>query len=149
MAHNMTTINTRRPAYRDGIELRTEGEIFTAPGGEIVEILYDSRGRKSYFVELPGAVACAHGDSVVEAILEAREKLGISEPLSNAEKLEYRAENFRFSVSLFKRLTKACRSGIKTWLDERGLDADVTMTIRQLKDAGGGKWADALERSLQ
>ncbi len=145
----MTANKNLIPAYRDGIELWSEGETFTAPGGEIVEILYDSHGRKSYFVELPGVPACAHGDSVVEAIDAAREKLGISEPLSNAEKLEYRAEHFRFSVSLFKRLTRACRSGVKAWLDERGLDDTCTMTIREFRDAGGGQWADALERSLQ
>jgi len=145
----MTANKNRIPAYRDGLNSWTEGENFSAPGGEIVEILYDAAGKKSYFVELPGVPACAHGDSVVEAIDAAREKLGQSQPLTAEEKLEYRAEHFRFSVSLFKRLTRACRSGVKTWLDERGLDDTCTMTIREFRDAGGGQWADALGRKLE
>jgi predicted RNase H-like HicB family nuclease len=141
----------RRKAYRDGVESWTEGEIFTAPGGEIVEILYDaeSGGQKSFFVELPGIPACAHGDGVDEAISAAREKIEGLTPLTPEEKKEYRAENYKFSVSLFRRLTRACPHGTKAWLKERGLTRAATMTIAEFRKAGGGQWANALEKSLQ
>lgn len=141
----------RKPAYRDGLDLWTEGESFTAPGGEIVEVLYDAKtgGKKSYFVELPGIPACAHGSTIEDAINDAREKRKDLTPLTEEEKKEYRAENFRFSVELFRRITKACQTGIQLWLDERGLDKTVTMTLREFREAGGGVWADALENKLK
>lgn len=141
----------RYPAFRDGVEMWTEGDTFTAPGGEIVEVLYEKKtgGEKSYFVELPGIPTCAHGDSVTEAIDAAREKQAESKPLTDEDKEKYRAENFKFSVSLFIRITKACRSGAKAWLKERGLDSSVTMTLKDFRKAGGGQWADELARRIK
>lgn len=146
----MTKEIKRHPAYRDGLYAWTEGEVFTAPGGEVVEVLYRSEygADKFYFIELPGIPACAHGDSIEEAIDEAREKRGDLEPLTDEQRAEYRAENFRFSVSLFRRITKACRSGTNEWLKQRGLSSDVTMTLKEFRDAGGGSWADELERRI-
>ena len=141
----------RRPAYRDGVKMWTEGEVFTAPGGEIVEILYTKElgGERKYFAELTGIPACAHGDSIEEAIADARSKREDLTPLTDAERAEYTAENFRFSVSLLRRITRACRSGTQAWLKERGLGSDVTMTIKEFREAGGGQWADELESRLK
>lgn len=141
----------RKPAYRDGLESWTEGEVFTAPGGEVVEILYtqEKGGKKFYFVELPGKPACAHGDTIEEAIEEAWAKRKENEPLTEEEKKEYGQKNFKFSVPLFKRLTKACSAGVREWLEERGLDSSVKMTIAQFRKAGGGEWADKLEDALK
>ena len=147
----MTKQRDRLPAYRDGVEMWTEGEVFTAPGGEVIEILYSAErgGEKAYFAELPGIPACGHGDSVEEAINEARAKREDLTPLTDEEKATYNAENYRFSVSLFRRLTRACRHGTQRWLKERGLAGAVTMTLAEFRKAGGGQWADALERSLK
>lgn len=149
----MSETVTRRPAYRDGVEMWTEGEVFTAPGGEIVEILYSARtrgeGEKAFFVELPGIPACAHGATVEEAITEARAKRTDLTPLTDAEKAEYRTENYRFSVSLFRRITRACPHGTRAWLKERGLTSTVTMTLAEFRAAGGGQWADTLEQRLR
>lgn len=141
----------RYQAYRDELQLWSNGEIFTAPGGEVVEVLYSQQtgGEKSYFVELPGIPACAHGSTIEEAINDAREKRQDLTPLSDAEKLEYRAENYKFSVALFRRLTRACRHGISLWLSSRGLDKSVTMTLGEFRRAGGGVWADKLESSIK
>lgn len=141
----------RYPAYRDGIESWTEGEVFTGPGGEVVEVLYDAAvgGEKSYFVELPGIPACAHGETVEEAIDAAREKREDLSPLTDEQKREYRADNFKFSVALFRRITRACPHGTRAWLKERGLKSDVVMTLAEFRAAGGGSWADALEQRLK
>ena len=141
----------RKEAYRDGLKAWTNGEVFTAPGGEIVEVLYTERegGKKLYFVELPGIPTCAHGNTIEEAIDEARAKREENTPLTAEQKKEYAAENFKFSVSLFRRLTKACNAGINQWLEEQGLDRTVTMTIAEFRKAGGGQWADTLENSLR
>lgn len=141
----------RKPAYRDGLESWTEGEVFTTPAGEVVEVLYTKPegGKKLYFVELPGAPACAHGDSLEEAIEEAKAKQYESAPLTEEEKQKYRAEGFKFSVPLFKRITRACSAGVRDWLEERGLDTSVKMTLPEFRKAGGGQWADALEEALR
>lgn len=141
----------RKLAYRDGIEMWTEGQVFFGPHNEVIEVLYTAKegGKKKFFVELPGIPACAHGDSIEEAIEEAKEKRGELEPITEEQKEEYCAENFKFSVSLFRKLTKACRSGIQHWLDERNLDSSVKMTIREFRAAGGGVWADKLEEAIE
>lgn len=143
--------NKRYLEERDGVEMWTEGEVFTAPGGEIVEVLYETESstEKKYFVELSGTPACAHGDTVLEAIDDAMDKRGEREPLSEDEKKEYRADNYKFSARLFMKLTRACKSGTRAWLKERGLPADVTMTIAEFRKAGGRQWADALEESIK
>jgi len=137
----------RKIAYRDGIEMWTEGEVFEAPGGEVIEVLYTKQvgGRKVFFAELQGEPACAHGETVEEAIEEALLKRDGSKPLTEEEKKKYSAENFKFSPSLFKRITGACNAGVNAWLEERGLDRSVKMTIQEFKDAGGGAWAKKLE----
>jgi len=145
-------MNKLKSEYRDGITLWSAGETFTAPGGEVVEVFYendDGSGKKTFFVELSGITACAHGDTLIDAIDDAREKRGEIEPLTDDERLEYRAENYRFSVALFRRITRACRSGTKQWLEQRGLKRDVTMTLAEFRDVGGGIWADELEKRLQ
>ena len=139
-----------KPAYRDGLDLWTKGEWFTAPGGEIVEVLYTKKtgGEKKFFVELPGLPACAHGDTGEEAIDDARAKQEEGKPLTDEEKEKYRAENYKFTLSLFRRITRACRSGCDEWLKARGLDRKVTMTLSEFRKAGGGVWADKLEELI-
>lgn len=139
----------RKKAYRDGIEMYTRGETFTAPNGEIVEVLYDKADKKSYFVELTGAPACAHGSTVEEAIEEAKWKLKKDEPLTEDEKKEYRDPEFKFSVPIFRRITKACQFGIDEWLEERNLDKSVRMTLKELRAAGGAQWADTLAKEIE
>lgn len=140
----------RYPAYRDGVAMWTEGEVLTAPDGEIVEILYpeETTDKVCYFVELPGVPACAHGDTLQEAIDAAREKRDGQKPLTEEEKKKYRVENFKFSVALFRRITGACNAGIRSWLKERNLDSSLTMTLKEFKEAGGGEWANKLESKL-
>ena len=140
----------RYPAYRDGVEMWTEGVFFTSPGGETVEVLYLAKDGedKSYFVELSGRPACAHGKTVEEAIDAAREKREGTKPLSDEEKERYKAKNYKFSVSLFRRITGACPHGTREWLSKRGLKATTTMTIEEFRTAGGGQWADTLEKAL-
>lgn len=138
-----------KPAFRDGVWMHTRGEVFEAPGGEIVEVLYDDDGQKVFFVELQGAPACAHGDTVEDAILAAREKRGEKIELSDEEKQKYNAEDYKFSVSLFRRLTRACDRGTKAWLKNRGLNLDVKMTIKEFRKHGDGGWADELENALK
>lgn len=140
--------NKRYPAYRDGLDAWTDGEVFTAPGGEVIEVLYRDDGTRFYFAELPGTPACAHGDTVDEAIEDAREKRGETEPLTDEQKSEYQAENYRFTVRLFRKLTRACKSGCDEWLKQRGLERTVTMTIKEFREAGGGHWADVLEKKI-
>ena len=146
----MTKNKERRPAYRDGVELWTEGDVFTAPGGEVVEVLFASKtgGEKSFFVELPGTPACAHGETVEEAIDSAREKRDGAKPLTDEEKAQYRTENYSFSVALFRRITGACPHGTREWLRQRGLTASATMTLKEFRAAGGGQWADTLADRL-
>ena len=136
----------RHAAYRDGVGMWTEGDAFTGPGGEVVEVLFDAKtgGEKSFFVELPGRPACAHGATVEEAIDAAREKREGARPLTDDEKKEYRLENYKFSVALFRRITGACPHGARAWLKERGLTASATMTLSEFRSAGGGQWADTL-----
>lgn len=136
------------PAYRDGVLLYTKGEVFYS-GDAVIEVLYDKKGKKMFFAELTGAPASGHGETVEEAIDAAREKRGETEPLTDEQKQEYRAENYRFTVRLFRKLTKACRAGCEAWLAERGLKADVTMTLAEFRKAGGGVWADKLESVLK
>ena len=147
----MAEAKTKRvPAFRDGVEMWTEHEVFTGPGGEVVEVLYDQEegGTKSFFVELVGIPACAHGGTVEEAIDEARAKREDLTPLTDEEKKNYRAENFKFSVSLFRRITRACPHGTRAWLKQRGLKTNVQMTLAEFRAAGGGQWADTLEQRL-
>lgn len=141
----------RYPAYRDGLESWTEGETFEGPGGEIVEVLYSKEmgGKKLFFVELPGIPACAHGDTLEEAIDEARAERRDLTPLTDEEKKQYSAENFKFNVALFRRITRACRAGVQQWLDERGIDKNVSMTLKEFRSAGGGEWANRLEEALK
>ena len=141
----------RKPAYRDGLDAWTEGESYTTEHGEIVEVLYrkETGGDKLYFVELPGVPACAHGTTVEQAISDARAKQLESTPLTEKEKKEYSKEDYRFSVSLFKRITGACTTGVDAWLEERSLDSDVTMTLEEFRASGGGQWADTLEEKLR
>ena len=136
-------------AYRDGLQLWTKGEVFTGPDGEVVEVLYDEQDEKMFFVELPGIPACAHGTTVEEAIDEAREKQEGTKPLSEEEKEQYATENFKFTVRLFRRITKACNAGIDQWLKERDLDRTVQMTLKEFRKAGGGQWADLLEQRIK
>ena len=145
------SMNKRYPAYRDGLEAWTEGDIFTAPGGEVIEVLFteEAGGEKLFFAELPGVPACAHGDTIEEAIEEAKEKRGEIEPLTDEEKEKYRAEDFKFSVRLFRKLTRACRAGCDEWLKQRGLDHSATMTLADFRSAGGGHWADVLEEKVR
>lgn len=139
----------KKEAYRDGIKMWTKGEVFYGLQEETIEVLYTDDGEKKFFVELSGIPACAHGDTIEDAILDAKEKRGEFEPLTDEQRKEYSAKNFRFTVSLFRRLTKACRSGIKEWLNQRHLDDSVTMTLKEFREAGGGEWADRLEESLK
>jgi len=141
--------NNLYPAYRDGLEMWTRGEVFTAPGGEVIEILYDKDGNsKTYFAELLGVPGCAHGKTVLEAIEEAKFKRD-GYTLTEDEKKKYSKENYKFSVLLFRRITLACREGIDLWLNERGLDWTVEMTIPELHKAGGGAWARILEEKVR
>ena len=146
----MSKKKIRHVAYRDGVEMWTEGDFFIAPGGEVVEVLYSAKegGDKSYFVELPGRPACAHGETVEEAIDAAREKRDGARPLSDEEKKQYKADNYRFSVSLFRRITGACPHGTREWLKQRGLTTSTTMTLAEFRTAGGGQWADTLEKAV-
>lgn len=147
----METSRDRKPAYRDGVDAWTENEVFEGPGGEIIEVLYKERtgGKKLFFVELQGIPACAHGDTIEEAIEDAREKRDGTKPLTEEEKKRYQSDNFKFSVRLFRKLTRACRAGCDDWLSERGLDSSTKMTLREFRKAGGGIWADKLEEVLQ
>ena len=140
----------RFKAYRDGVDLWSEGVSFTAPGGEVVEVLYtkEKGGEQGFFVELPGTPACAHGDTLEEAIDAAREKRDGTKPLSEEEKSAYKLENYKFTLALFKRITGACASGARAWLAERKLPPSVTMTLSEFRAAGGGQWADILEAKL-
>jgi hypothetical protein len=140
-----------KKVYRDGLYSFSKGEVFEAPGGEIVEVLYkeEDDSTRFYFVELPGVVACSHGETIEEAIEDAREKRGEKQTLTEEQKAQYQAENYRFSVRLFRKLTKACRSGCVEWLNERGLDMNTTMTLKEFREAGGGQWADTLEEAIK
>ncbi len=140
-----------KKAFRDGLELWFNGESFITPDGIVVEIFYASEngGQKTFFVELPGAPTCAHGATLEEAIEAAREKRGEVEPLSAEELAQYRAEHFKFNVRIFRKLTRACASGVQHWLNQRGLDLSATMTLREIRDAGAGEWADKLEEVIE
>jgi hypothetical protein len=139
----------RKAAYRDGIALFTEGEAVEGPNGEIIEILYNKQGKKSFFVELPGIPACAHGETIEEAIEDAIEKRDGEKPITDEEKQKYQAKDFKFSVRIFRKLTRACRSGVDEWLKQRGLDHSVKMTLEELRQAGGGPWAEKLENAVR
>jgi len=138
-----------KKAYRDGIDLFTKGEVFESPGGEIIEVLYTENGEKRFFVELQGEPACAHGVTIEEAIEDAVEKRDGEKPISQEEKEKYKSEDFKFSVRLFRKLTRACRSGCEDWLKERGLDFTAKMTIREFREKGGGFWAEKLEDAIK
>ena len=136
------------PAYRDGLLLYTRGEVFLA-GDAVIEVLYNKAGKtKTFFAELLGTPACSHGSTVEEAVKAAREKRGETEPITENEKKKYRKANYRFTVRLFRKLTRACKTGCDAWLAERGLKPDVTMTLKEFREAGGGVWADRVEEAI-
>lgn len=136
----------RREAYRDGLLFYSESEVFKNKNA-IVEVLYTNDNKKIYFVEIIGTTLCAHGYTIDEAIENALDK-NILSSVSKNEKLIYQNPNFKFNVLLFRRLTKACKTGINEWLSQRGLSKDIEMTLAEFEKNGGGYWADLLKKAI-
>lgn len=143
-------MSKRRAAYRDGVDSFTEGELIDTPEA-LIEVLYKKeKGEdKFFFAELKGTVFCAHGDTIEEAIEDAKEKQGLKREFTEEEKENFKNYEYKYSVSLFRKITGACRKGISDWLNERNLDKNVLMTIKEFREAGGGQWADTLEEKVK
>jgi len=141
----------RYKTYRDGLESWTDGEIIEGPENSTVEILYpnETSVKKIYFIELCGEPGCAHGETIQDAYNEAKNKRDFNKPLTEKEKKKYRAKDFKFNASLFRRITKACRAGINEWLDQKSLDHETEMTLDEIKNAGAKHWAAILEKAIK
>ena len=104
---------------------------------------------KKYFVELSGIPSCAHGDTIEEAIEEAIEKRDGIKPITDEERKKYSASDFKFNVRIFRRLTKACKTGVNEWLRHKNLDPSVMMTIDEIREVVPSQWVDRLESALK
>lgn len=137
----------RYEAYRDGLLLYTEGEVIETLDA-VVEVLYSTKvsHERVYFAEIKNTTFCAHGDSVEEAIEDALFKDG-TKKLTEEDRKKYQDADFQFSVSLFRRLTGACKTGIAEWLKQRDLPATTKMTLSQFEKVGG-EWADNLKEAI-
>lgn len=141
-------MSKRYEAYRDGVLMYSTGEVIDTPNA-VIEVLYKNKStdNKTYFAEIKGTTLCAHGDTIEEAIEEALYK-DKNKTLTEADKEKYKNPEYKFSVPTFRRLTGACKTGIDAWLEEKGLDNSIKMTLSEFKRAGGKEWADKLENVI-
>ncbi len=138
--------------YRDGIEYRdVKSDIKTrvTSDGHIIESWVTNEGKKVYFANLKNSVYCAHGTTAAEAIGEAIWKDPAKRPSLEklVAKIKPKLNTYKISVTEFRILTGACKTGCDHFLQAHNLSSNVKMTLKEFLPIGGD-WAKKLEQVL-